>query len=81
MVTNKDICKMVDKAGRIALPCIETLGKVGLFERMVLTKMLKVRTRSKALVVNADSAAWNHCEDGKEGWSGEPEDGEHQDCR
>ena len=40
VVTNKDICKMVDKAGRIALPCIETLGKVGLFERMVLTKML-----------------------------------------
>ena len=21
-------------------------------------------------MVNADSAAWNHCEDGKEGWQG-----------
>ena len=28
VVANEDICALVDKANRIAVPCIETLGKV-----------------------------------------------------
>ena len=37
---------------------------------------MQVRNESEALVVNADSSAWNYDEDGKEGWSGQPEEGE-----
>ena len=44
---------------------------------MVLLMMRQVRNQSKALVVNADSSAWNYDEDGKDGWSGQPKDGEN----
>ena len=36
----------------------------------------QVRNNAKTLVMNADTSAWNYDEDGKEGWSGEPEEGE-----
>ena len=44
---------------------------------MMMMMMRQVRNQSKALVRNADSSAWNYDEDGKDGWSGQPEDGEN----
>ena len=77
LMVNKDICVLMGHASRIAAPCLETLGKVNSARlRMVLMMTRQVRNNAETLVMNADTSAWNYDEDGKEGWSGEPEEGE-----